>query len=78
MKKYCLEYVENIKIMERTAISVFQQTENFDEDPKEGEIDAICKQVHEFHLRMIKQPKKAPKHAQAGRYKCGNKVYYTS
>ncbi len=45
IKKACLEYAENIKIMCGTAAPIFQQTRKFDKDPKEAKIGELCKQI---------------------------------
>ncbi len=48
IKKACLEYAENIKLMDGTAASIFQQTKKFDNDPEEAKIDEPCKKSKIF------------------------------
>ncbi len=57
MKKACLEYAGNIKILDGRTISIFQQTKKFDKAPKETKIDELYKQVENLHLMMMKQPR---------------------
>ncbi len=73
-----MEYAENIKMMNNTAASIFQQTKMFDKDPTEAKIDKLWKQVKNLHLMMMKQPRQAPKLAEPVCYKCGKKGYYAS
>ncbi len=56
IKKKSLEYLENIKMMYSTAVSIFEQTKKFDKDSKAAMIDEIFVQVENFHLMMMKQP----------------------
>ena len=78
IKNTCLEYAENIKMMDGTAASIFQQTKKFDKDRKETKIDELCKQVENLRLMMMKEHIQAPKHAEPVCYKCGKKGYYAS
>ena len=78
IKKACLEYAENIKMLDGTTNSILQQTKKFDKDPKEATIDELCKQVENLHLMMMKQPRQAPKQAEPVCYKCGKKGHYAS
>ena len=48
-----MEYPENIKMLDGTTTSIFQQTKKFDKDAKETKIDELCKQVENLHLMMM-------------------------
>ncbi len=76
IKKACLEYAENIKMLDGMTKSIFQQTKKFDKDPKETKDDELCKQVENFHLMMMKQPRQAPKQAEPVCYESGKKGHY--
>ncbi len=54
VKKACLECAENIKMLDDSTTSIFQNTKKFDRKPKEGKIDELCKQVENLHLMMTK------------------------
>ena len=73
-----MEYAENIKMLDGTTTSIFQQTKKFDKDPKETTIDELCKQVENIYLMMMRQPRQAPKQTEPVCYKCGKKVNYAS
>ena len=76
IKKSCFEYAEKIKMMDGSAVPLFQQTKKFDEDPKENEIDELCKKAENLHLIIMKQPRQAPKHVELVCYRCGQKGHY--
>ncbi len=76
--KAFMGYAENIKMMDGTAAQTFQQTKNFDKDPKETKIYELCKQVENLRLMMMKQPRKGPKHAEPVCSKFGKKGHYAS
>ncbi len=54
IKKAFLEYAANIKMVDGTAVPIFQQTKKFDKDPKEIKIDELCKQVENLSLMTMK------------------------
>ena len=76
--KACLEDAENIKTLDGTTTSIFQQTKKFDKDTKEAKIDELRKPVENIHLMMIKQLRQAPKQAETICHKCGKKGHYAS
>ncbi len=78
INKACLEYAENIKMTDGTAVLIFQKTKKFNKDPKETKIDELCKQGENLHLIMMKQPRQASKQAGTVCYKCGKKGNYAS
>ncbi len=78
IKKASLEYAENIKMIDGTAATIFQQTKKFAKDPKEASIDELCKQVKNLHLLLMKQPMHASKQAEPVSYKRDKKGYYAS
>ncbi len=55
---------------------IFQEAKKFDKDPKEIKIDELCKQVEKLYLKMIKQPRQAPKQGEPVCYKCAKKCHY--
>ena len=55
IKKACLKYAKNIKVIDRTAAPIFPKIKKFDKDPKETKIGELCKQVENLHLMMMKQ-----------------------
>ena len=78
IKKACLEYAENIKMLDETTTLIFQQLKNSDKDPKEAKIDELRKQVENLLLMMVKQPMKDSKQEEPVCYKCGKKGHYAS
>ena len=60
MRKACLEYYENIKMLDGTATSTFLRTMKLYKDSKEANIDELCKQVENLHFTIRKQPRQAP------------------
>ena len=78
IKKTCLEYFKNIKMLGDTMPSIFQQTKKFDKDPKEAKMDELCKQFEKLYLMMIKQPRQSLKQAEPFCYKCGKRRHYGS
>ena len=69
IKKPCLEYAENIKMIGVWTAALFQQAKKFGKNPKEDKIDELCKQVENLHLTMMKQPRQALKQVEPVRYK---------
>ncbi len=78
IKKACLEYTENIKMMNGAATSMCQQKNKSNKDQKEAKIDEICKQVGNLHLMMMKQHWEDSKQAEPVCYECSKKGFYSS
>ncbi len=78
IKKSCLEYAKNIKMIESSVAPLFKQRKKLDREPKADKIDELCKQVANLPLMMIKQPRQAQKQEEPVCYKCGKKCYYAS
>ncbi len=78
IKKACLEYAENIKMIDGSTTSTFQQAKKSDKDPKEATIDELCKQDENLHFVMMKQLRQAPKQAEPMCYNCGKRGRYAS
>ncbi len=78
IKKACLEYVENIKMMESSAIPIFQKVKKIEKDSKDNKIDELCKQIQNLNLMIMQQPRRALKQREAVCCKYGKKDHYAS
>ena len=78
LKKEYLEYAENIKMLDGTTTSIFQEKKKFDKDQREAKIDELCKQVENHYLMIIQQPRQAPKQTEPVCYRFGKKGRYAS
>ncbi len=78
VRKVCLEYAENIKMMEGQATPIFRQEKRMDKKEREDKTDELCEQVAKLHLMMAQQPRQGPKQVELACYMWRKKGHYAS